>query len=198
MPQPTRILLPWLTLALAVPLHCLAEDPSIDTTIVLVRHAEKDRSNPTDNDPRLTEEGHARAQALVHTLGNAGIDSVYSTPYRRTRDTARPLAKHLGIGLERAPVGNHAKGMAKRIRDRHAGQTVLVVGHSNTTPELARALGIASPPVIEDHVYDQLWVIKLPADTDSAPSLLRLRYGAPTSEEEGEESGEGGASNPAS
>lgn len=174
-----------LALAVFAP-ACLAQAPGETegsvTTVILVRHAEKDRSDPHDNDPRLTDEGHARAAELVHVLGDAGIDVIYSTPYRRTRDTARPLAKHLGLDLTKAPVGNHAEGMARRIRERHAGQTVLVSGHSNTTPEVARALGVESVPIIEDHVFDELWVITIAAD--STASMTRLKYGEASGQDE--------------
>ena len=178
MPKTTQILsLALLTALLAVPVAVAADGA---TTVILVRHAEKDRTHPEDNDPRLTDEGHARAEELVHVLADVGIDVIYSTPYRRTRDTAKPLAKHLGLDLEKAPVGNHGEGMARRIREKHAGQTVVVVGHSNTTPELAKALGVESPPFIEDHVFDDLWIITIPADGPAR--LLRLRYGATSPE----------------
>lgn len=200
MPRFQRLLLCLLPLSFLLSSVSLAADDT--TTVILVRHAEKDRSSPHDNDPRLTDEGHARAAELVHVLSDAGVDVMYSTPYRRTRDTARPLAKHLGLDLKKAPVGNHAEGMARRIRDRHAGQTVLVSGHSNTTPEVARALGIESVPIIEDHVFDELWVITI--GSEGKASMTRLKYGDPSPEEpppladtgaKDEESAESGESN---
>lgn len=197
MPKKLRLLALLLSLVILSTGVSLADDEPANTTVILVRHAEKNRSDPRDNDPRLTDEGHARAATLAHVLGEVDIDVVYATPYRRTRDTAKPLAKRLGLDLEKAAVGNHGKVMSRRIRERHAGQTVVVVGHSNTTPDLARDLGVDHPPIIEDHIFDELWVLTVPADEEKPTHLLRLRYGVP-SPDRAEESGDDAVSNNAS
>ena len=67
--------------------------------------------------------------------------------------------------------------MAAEVRKAKAGETVLVVGHSNTVPEIARALGDAAPVALTDCDYDSLTVIDL---ATSPPTVIHKRYGAPT------------------
>ena len=137
-------------------LACLSAACS-KTTVYLVRHAEKvDETDSTD----LSPSGQERAMALADTLANGGIDSIFTTPYRRTRQTAEPLARRLSIRLmEYAPTPNDVVvSRVSRIRNK----TVLVVGHSNTVLEIARALG-ATPtlPKIESGDYDNLLTLRI-------------------------------------
>lgn len=157
--------------------HGPASAPAVETTtVILVRHAEK--TAPT-TDPPLSEAGRARAEALAHALADAGVDAIYTTPYRRTQQTAEPLAERLGITPRVAGVDpSYGEPLARRLREEHAGETVLAISHSNTVPELIAALGIESPPEIADPQYDHLFIVTLRGD--AAPELLHLRYGAPT------------------
>ena len=110
------------------------------TLVLLVRHGEK-AAAPAD-DPPLTEAGLARAQALRAALADAGVQHVIATPRRRTGDTARPLAQALGLTPELVPLSagaTHVAAVADAVR-RHAGEVVLVVGHSNTVPAIVGAL----------------------------------------------------------
>ncbi|SOD88755.1 SixA phosphatase family protein [Spirosoma fluviale] len=123
------------------------------TTVYIVRHAEK--VNETDTTD-LTPAGYVRAAALAETLGKAGIDSIFSTPYYRTRQTAQALAKHIGV-----PVVDYAPKPTEAIVNRVKtirGKKVLVVGHSNTILEIARGLG-AKPTLakIESGDFDNLF-----------------------------------------
>ena len=122
------------------------------TTVYIVRHAEKVNETDTTN---LTPAGYARAAALVDTLSSRGIDSIFTTPYRRTRQTAQPLATRLGIPLVDYPA-KPTEAIVERI-NRLKNKTVLVVGHSNTILEIARGLG-ASPAMtkIESGDFDNL------------------------------------------
>lgn len=166
-----------LALALALPLFATAaaahEAPSV-TTVILVRHAEKidDKANP---DPELTEPGRARASLLAKMLSGAGVQAIYTTPFHRTRQTGAPVAKALGIEAVEAKTGpNYAKEMAERIRKEHAGQTVLVVGHSNSTQHVIQALGVTDAPFIPETDYDNFFVVTLVGG--AAPRLLKLKY----------------------
>lgn len=101
------------------------------TTFILVRHAEKAMDG--SEDPPLTEAGRQRAEALASLFDEIPIDAVYSTNYRRTRETARPLAikNRQEIQLYEA---HQEKPLLERLKEEYRGKTVLIVGHSNTIP----------------------------------------------------------------
>lgn len=154
--------------------------PSASTVVVLVRHAEKASD---EEDPPLTPAGLERARALVPVAQSAGVSALYTTRLRRTRETAQPLAERLGLTLatlDVLPSGGkaQAEAQARALLSGHRGETVLVVGHSNTLPLLVEALaGIPVPP-IPDTEYDRFTVVVVPP---SGPArLLQSRYGAPS------------------
>ena len=141
-----------------------------DVVVFLVRHAEKVEEG-TD-DPPLTEGGEERARALADLLTDARLRGIHTTDFRRTRETARPVADEHGLDLRLYdPAG--LEELARRIEaspGRH-----LVVGHSNTTPELVRILGgEPGPPIAEDGEYDRLYVLVL--GPEEITTVL-LRYG---------------------
>lgn len=137
------------------------------STIFLVRHAEK-AAGGGDN-PDLSEAGHARAESLASTLKDAGISAIYVTELKRTQQTAAPLAKVLNIIPTIVPAKESGALIAKlRASDSHA----LVVGHSNTIPELVKGLGATTPVQIADDDYSNLFVLVL----DEKPRLTRLHY----------------------
>ena len=174
-----RAIVLFVTLLLTLPL--LANGPESPTTVILVRHAEKDAAvSPTD--PPLTAAGKARAEALVHALRDSGITTVYTTPFHRTRDTAGPIAAALGLQpVELAAGKTFAAETAALLREKHAGETVLVVGHSNTTPDLARALGASDVPSIADPwEFDNIFIVTFRGD--EKPHFVRVRYGAISTE----------------
>lgn len=149
------------------------------TTVYIVRHAEK-AANPV-NDPPLTEIGQDRALALKEVLADAKISAIISTPTIRTTTTAKPLADALGLTIETVPVQGsiaaHAGQVAAAVKAK-AGQSVLVVGHSNTINAIATALGGPKIADLCDGEYDQIFVLHL---AEGAPArFARLRFGAPT------------------
>lgn len=152
------------------------------TTVILVRHGEK--AGTPEGDPALSQAGVARATALVEALRGAGVEAVVTTQVRRTRETAQAVAELFRLVPEtmdgKAP--GHAQEVARRIRERHAGQVVLVVGHSNTVPEIVQALGAPAVPPICDGEYDRMLVVTV----DGASSrVVQARYGAPTPQASG-------------
>lgn len=154
-------------------LPAAAQDGS--TVVLVVRHAEKDTTDARD--PGLTAEGRARAASLVDFAGAAGVSAVYTSHYRRTRDTAAPLAAYLGLDvhvdtLTAANMGAYAAMLAGRIRARHAGQTVLVVSHSNLVPGIVAALGGAPGPPLPETEYDRFYTVVL----SSPVRTLRTKY----------------------
>jgi phosphohistidine phosphatase SixA len=136
------------------------------STVFIVRHAEK-----ADNskDAELSEAGRARAEALANMLRDSKISVIYTTEFKRTQQTAAPLAKALGLTVTPLPSENHAALVAK-LRTSTANS--LVVGHGNTMPDVIKALGIQEPVNIPDSDYDNLFVVLL----GEKPYLIRLHY----------------------
>jgi broad specificity phosphatase PhoE len=149
--------------------------PASSTTIILVRHAEKAAEPAAD--PPLSAAGLARADALEAMVKDAGIRGIVTTQFLRTRQTAAPTADKFGLTIEimdaRAPL--HPKMVADSVLAKHRGQTVLVVGHSNTLPAIVAALGAPMPAAICDDEYDNIFVVTVPAT--GVPSVARMHYG---------------------
>jgi phosphohistidine phosphatase SixA len=111
---------------------------SEETSYYFIRHSEKDRSNPSEKNPHLKEEGIKRADNWSNILGNIEFDAVYSTEYHRTKETAKPTAdkNQLDIIIYDPNKLNNIDEFLKVTK----GKTVLVVGHSNTTPAFVNAV----------------------------------------------------------
>ncbi len=157
-------------------LGAAAPAQSSPTVVIVVRHADK-AAEPA-NDPPLTATGVERAQALATALGAAKVDVVMHTPTVRTRETARPTAERFGLTPEIIPMGPMARqsaAVAEMVR-KHAGKTILVVGHSNTIMPWIAALGGPRRSDLCDHQYDGLYTLVL--DGPSA-RLVESHYGPP-------------------
>ena len=142
------------------------------TTIVLVRHAEKD-TLLVGSDPPLSAAGILRAQELARVLGDTPIAAIYVTPFQRNRQTAQPLATRLG---ETLTVVNAVDSTIADLRTKHFGQTVLAVGHSNTVPQIIEALSGEKIPPFTEGDFDRLYVLTLAPRRPA--KLLALHYGA--------------------
>ncbi len=144
--------------------------------VILVRHAEK----ISETDERLTEGGRARAARLAAMLKDAGIGAVYSTDTERTIGTVKPLADALGLRIRIYDTGGgpgrkvDSSAFIEGLRKGHAGDVVLVASHSNTLPDLVRALGCPVDLRILPDEYDNLFVVVPGAG--GVPVMLRLRY----------------------
>ncbi|MEO0974309.1 MAG: histidine phosphatase family protein, partial [Pseudomonadota bacterium] len=157
-----------------------APEPS-PTTVVLVRHAEK--ALHITQDPPLTNAGQRRAQALADMLADArvaaGVSAVFASPYARTQQTAQPLAARAGVDVTAYDPGDSA-ALAARVLDQYAGDTVVIVGHSNTLPGLAAAFGAPTPlPPIAHDEYDNLYVLTVPPGTARPVGVVRLHMTTP-------------------
>ncbi|MCP9493870.1 MAG: histidine phosphatase family protein [Pyrinomonadaceae bacterium MAG19_C2-C3] len=151
----------------------------IPTTVIIVRHAEK--AVVAGDDPPLSETGIRRAQLLAGVAGEAGVQTIYCSQFRRTRETAEPLAAATGVSIntvaanfDDAPA--YAANLAGVITGRHQGQTVLVVGHSNTVPLLIKTLTGKDVPPIRDDEYDNLFILSIPPNATTPPRLVKARY----------------------
>jgi broad specificity phosphatase PhoE len=140
----------------------------------VVRHAERADANSSTAstmgaDPLLSVLGEARAAKLASMLADSGIKAIFSTEYKRTQDTAKPLAAKLGLTPQSLPASDTA-GLVAKIKTAHSADIVLVVGHSNTVPAILKAFG--GPDVtVGDNEYDSLFII-VPA----TGAMTRIRY----------------------
>ncbi|ATQ79011.1 hypothetical protein CR152_20265 [Massilia violaceinigra] len=143
-------------------------DPTI---IYLVRHGEK---AAVEKDPDLTAQGKARARNIAAILKSTGIAHVYSSTAQRTRQTAQPLATDLGLQVQ---VYDPAQSANLVAQVKAAGGTALVVGHSNTVPELVRLFGGKPGSDIGDDEFDRLY--QLIVDKDGSVTTVLLHTVAP-------------------
>ena len=142
--------------------------------VILVRHAELEGAAMAE--PKmlpLSESGEARAKRLASMLKDAGIGAIYVTDFVRTNKTAEPLARELGKDLIVLPKGDPQQ-LVERLRSDHRGQTVLLVGHTDTLPGIVKALGHPADIKIDAQDYGSMFVV-MPRG-EGAPVLLRLRY----------------------
>lgn len=162
-----KIFLLIIGMLVCMPTNALAEEAAI----YLVRHAEKQ----ADSDPELTEYGHERARALAEILKNVSISKVYSTDTRRTRQTAQPTAdqKKLSIELyDPRAFREFANELSAEFLQ--TGQSILVVGHSNTTPYLATLLTGDSFPELNEDQYDHLYKVVRSSDGELEATITKF------------------------
>ena len=145
-------------------------------SVILVRHAEK--AGAPAGDPGLSAAGEARAHALAAALADAGVDTVFTTQFQRTRATAAPLLAASGLTptvIDAAgDTAAHVAAVAAAVRA--SSGTVLVVGHSNTVPAIVAALGGPTIPMLCESSFSHAFVLQ---GLDATPRLQRWRYGAP-------------------
>ncbi|HEY0052739.1 MAG TPA: phosphoglycerate mutase family protein [Caulobacteraceae bacterium] len=165
-------------LLLAAAIILLSAGGAAAQTVILVRHAEKADQSA---DPVLSPAGQARAQALAVALSDADLTHVFTTPLARTRLTAALSAEAHAVTPEAISLDGggaaHIARLVERIRALPKSAVVLVVGHSNTIPAIAAALGQTGPGPMSDCEYDRLTVLTL---TDADSPAVVARYGAPT------------------
>ena len=151
------------------------------TTLIFVRHAEK-AVLPAE-DPGLSDAGVRRAAELARQLVDAdvvpgvGVDAVYSTSYRRTVETAKPVADALNLPVMTYDAAD-TEAIIESVLREYKGKIVLVVGHSDTLPELIGNMGASKnvPPIAEDE-YDNIYLVTIP--WFGKTKTIRLRYGEP-------------------
>lgn len=153
------------------------------TTVFLVRHAEK--ANVPGQDPPLSEAGAQRAEALARLLQGAGVKGIYTSQFQRTKLTAEPLAKRLGVAATPVPLAvktsnprevsdESIRELTKKV-EAHAGEALLIIGHSNSVPDVIRALGGDTVPKIDESKFDDLFVVTVYAP--GRAKVVHLKYG---------------------
>lgn len=165
-------------LLLAAALSLATAGSPIAQTVYLVRHAEKADASA---DPVLSEAGQARAAALSAALKDAHPDRIFTSPLQRTRLTAAPTAGFHSAEIEPVSLDGgaaaHVAAVVDRVRALPDDAVVLIVGHSNTIPLIARALGYAEAADMPECEYDRMTMLHL---TGEAAQGQVSRYGAPT------------------
>ena len=131
-----------------------------------IRHAEKDRSDPTNKNPSLTLQGLERANKWAVFFKDKNIAAVYSTNYIRTQQTALPIAKEQNIEI----INYTTKELiSEKFIANNKGKNIVIVGHSNTTPELVNILlGEKKYEDISDSENNNLFVVTLKKNTATA------------------------------
>jgi broad specificity phosphatase PhoE len=138
-------------------------------TVILIRHADvtPDPEGQPDPDPSLNAAGCVRARELCHVLRDAGIGAIFVTHFLRSRETAKPLEEKLGI---EAKCIDAVVEVVEQIRTLPTSRVALVIGHSDTVPEIIARLGGPSLPILISEEFDNLFVL-------SGQRLTHLRYG---------------------
>ena len=139
------------------------------TVVYLVRHAE--RAEDGTNDPPISQSGQQRAELIATLLSDAGVTQLHTTDLKRTRSTGAPTSESTGLAMATYDPQD-LTGFADQLRGmpgRH-----LVLGHSDTTPQLVEALGGDPSTPIEEMEYDRLYVLTL---TSTGTSTVLLRFG---------------------
>ena len=147
---------------------CIEEKKSTDSeekltsTYYFIRHAEKDRSDSSNKDPHLTEIGQLRATHWSEILGAVKFDAVYSTDYNRTRETSQPTATKNELEIT---IYDPKNVVTKSFIQETRGKTVLVVGHSNTTPDFVnKIIGHNKYGEIDDSNNGNLYIVTVTGD----------------------------------
>jgi 2,3-bisphosphoglycerate-dependent phosphoglycerate mutase len=145
------------------------------TKVFILRHADKAGED-------LSPAGQVRAKELKRVLGEAKIDSVFSTDVPRTKHTAEVLAQSLGLPVI---IYNAEDMVIKRVLKTCQGKRVLIVGHSNTVSSLIAKCGCTPPasinPNIPDTQFDNLFLVLVSKNAKTKTcEVIHMKYGAVT------------------
>jgi len=162
----------------------VAQDEFKPITVFLIRHAEREQE--PRQDPPLSKDGVARSQALARLLSSAGIKAILTSQYTRTKQTAEPLATKLGLTVTpftlkispsnpRQIAAESTAEVTNKILER-SGESVLVVGHSNSIPDVIKMLGGDVVPAIDERKFDDLFIVTVYAKGKA--KVVQLKYGA--------------------
>ena len=164
--------------------QAFAQDDFRPKTVFLIRHAEKE--DEPRQDPPLKKEGVARSQELARVLSGAGIKAIYTSQFKRTKQTAEPLAAKLGLTATTITLKPNLSDLRLIAEESTAetvnkilsapGENVLLVGHSNSIPDVIRMLGGDVVPTIDEKKFDDLFVVTVYAKGKA--KVTQIKYGA--------------------
>ena len=144
------------------------------TKIFIVRHAEKEAGN----NPLLTAAGNARAGDLMRRLQEEGIQKIYVSQYKRTQNTGDSLRLQLEIDTVHYAADTICDNLINAIMEHgDFGKTILIVGHSNTIPQIIRKFGVTDYPYgdIPDNGFDNLFLVTYKKEK---AKVKVMKYGA--------------------
>ncbi len=147
---------------------------AVETVVVLVRHADRAPGQAADE---LAPAGVARSHDLARVLQKAGVNAIVVSDTQRAAQTAAPVAAAAGLAPLVLPAKDFA-AVAAEVGSR-PGETLLVIGHSNTVPAIIAALGGPQPPDLGDTEFEDLYVLTV-CRCGRPARLLQLQYGAAT------------------
>ena len=140
------------------------------TEIFLIRHAEKIRSNPSEKDPELNAEGKLRASKWAEIFQNIQFDEIYSTKYKRTFQTVKPISSNTNTAVK---FYSAAKINYENFLKKNIGKKILVVGHSNTIPNFVNnIIGKKIYKQMDDNNNSNLYIVNLCLNSISHKLLL--------------------------
>lgn len=138
------------------------------STYYLIRHAEKNSSATNNKNPQLSTTGIKRAEKWSAIFKHVKFDLIYSTNYLRTQETATPTSIKQSVKIQ---LYNPSELYSREFQKATKNKTVLIVGHSNTTPNFAnKILGTKKYTAMDDHNNSNLYVITI--KNEDATSLL--------------------------
>jgi len=143
------------------------------TTIILVRHAEKN-IEPNNPDPDLSPAGVERAQEIARVFGETGINAIYTTQYKRTQQTVKPLSDRTGVQAKLLEA-NQTDELVKQLQTTNRGQTIFIAGHNNTVPAIVSALSGEKYPTIPESEYDNLYIVTI--YRFGKARVVKMKYG---------------------
>ena len=147
----------------------IVEDPVV-STYYFIRHAEKDRTDPDNPDPELNQDGLNRAIRWAEVFDPIDLDVIYSTNYERTSMTAAPTSVKKNIDVKYYDPDTLD---IEQFKAENEGRNVLVVGHSNTTPEFVnKVINIEKYDAMEDDDNSSLFIVRI---IDGVPTDIRLK-----------------------
>jgi len=152
-------------IVLLISIGCKNEPPKepVISTFYLIRHAEKDRTNPENKNPELNQDGLNRALKWAEVFDSVELDAIYSTNYERTMMTAAPASIKKEVEIK-----NYVPGAMDidSFKKSHKGHSILIVGHSNSTPDFAnKLLGEEKYPSMSENDNSSLFVVRFIDDT---------------------------------
>lgn len=132
---------------------CVSAAPQAEPVFYVMRHLHK---SAEPQDPGLTDQGRACAARLAEALADVRIGAIFASGTRRAQETAAPLAQRIGVAVTSYDPRN-TPALVEQVRA--TAGSVLVVGHSNTVPDIVAGLGGARPEPIDESRYAELWQV---------------------------------------
>ena len=149
-----------------------AQEPNT-TTFIFIRHAE---TTGEGHNPNLSKKGKERANSLKGMLSGVELDAIYSTDYNRTMQNSSPIAKDKNMSVTNYNPSELNK-FIDILSEKHTNKTVLIVGHSNTTPTLLNIiLGNKQYDNIPEDKYNNMYIVTI--GKNSKPEIVNIKYGS--------------------